>query len=141
MCSHPVEPPERARERDVCERAQRRLLTPLAACEAGAPVTGPQMCVQGGSAETVEEAVEEAVEILRDRALHLAACEQPLCHGRLDAAGRRLLRLVKQGRRWRKRRKGRRWWKLDRRWWWEWRNRRKLDRRDLDRELDGRWRR
>ena len=67
---------ERVRQRDVCEGAQSRLLGALAACHVGALVAGPEVRAQGALAEIVEQ----SVEVARDRALRLAAREQPLCH-------------------------------------------------------------
>ena len=67
---------ECARQRDVCEGAQRRLLGALAARQALAKVAGTKVRVQGVSAEIVEE----PVELVRDRALRIAAREQPMRH-------------------------------------------------------------
>ena len=71
-----VEQTECARQRDVCEGTQRRLLAALTACEPLAGIAGAKVRMQGVAAEIVEE----SVEVVRDRALRFAAREQPPCH-------------------------------------------------------------
>ncbi len=67
---------ESVRQRDACEGTQCRLLGALGACQVGALGAGPKVRAQGG----LSEIVEQPVEVARDRALDLAACEQPPCH-------------------------------------------------------------
>jgi hypothetical protein len=142
-----VEGEECVRQRDVCKGPKRRLVGAQAASEALAGVAGTKVCAQRGAAGIVEE----PVEIVRDRPLRVAAGEQPLCHGGMDAARLRILRLAVWE--WKRRRRERWWWKRRRRWkrrqgrrrwerrqgwrrWevdrWHWRH---VDRRNLDRDV------